>query len=121
MSKDVSLEEASALIGLVYDSALETSQWKSLMGRIGDLCPGHVAAVTTFEDQNWRSSHEATLPDGVQGEQISEAMDAVEADPSQQPTDINTLIFRRQPLELGALYQTRALLTEDEFRNSEVY
>lgn len=121
MTTRLSVEAASALIGLVYDSALEKGQWKSLMARIRDLCPGHVAAVTTFEDANWRSSHEATLPEGEQGEQISEMMEAVEADPSDQPTDINTLIFRRQPLALGTLYQTRALLSEEEFRESEVY
>lgn len=121
MTPRLSVEAASALIGLVYDSALEKGQWKSLMARIRDLCPGHVAAVTTFEDANWRSSHEATLPEGAQGDQIADVMDAVEADPSDQPTDINTLIFRRQPLELGTLYQTRALLSEEEFRGSEVY
>ncbi len=121
MTERISIETASDLIGLVYDSALEKGQWNSLLARIHALCPGHVAAVTTFEDANWRSSHEATLPDGPQGDQIADAMDAVEADPSDQPTDINTLIFRRQPLELGTLYQTRALLSEDEFRDSDVY
>lgn len=121
MTTQLAVEQASDLIGLVYDSALEKGQWKSLMARIRDLCPGHVAAVTTFEDANWRSSHEATLPEGEQGAQISEVIEAVEADPSEQPTDINTLIFRRQPLELGTLYQTRALLSEEEFRGSEVY
>jgi DNA-binding CsgD family transcriptional regulator len=48
-------------------------------------------------------------------------MEATEENPEDQPTELNTLLFRRQPLELGTLYQTRALLSEDEFRNSETY
>lgn len=121
MTTPLTVEEASALIGLVYDSALEKSQWKSLLDQIRVLCPGHVAAAVTFEDANWRSSHEATLPEGAQGEQIQEVMAAVEDGSDPQPTELNTLMFRRQPLELGTLYQTRALFSEDEFRNSETY
>lgn len=121
MRNTLTVDEASALIGLVYDSALEKSQWSSLLIRIRELCPGHVAAAVTFEDANWRSSHEATLPDGPQGDQILEVMEAAEENPEDQPTELNTLLFRRQPLELGTLYQTRALLSEDEFRDSDTY
>ena len=121
MTTTLTVEEASTLIGLVYDSAFEKNQWGSLLNHIREICPGHVAAAVTFEDANWRSSHEPTLPDGPQGDQILEAMEAAEENPEDQPTELNTLLFQRQPLELGTLYQTRALVSEDEFRNSETY
>lgn len=112
---------ASALIGLVYDGALESSQWKGLLDKIRKLCPGYVAAAVTFEDANWRASHEATLPDGAQGDRILEVMEAEKEGSGPQPTELNKLMFRRQPLELGTLYQTRELFSEEEFRNSETY
>lgn len=120
--KDVlTLEQASELIGLVYDSALEKSQWQSLVGKLISLCPGHVAAVTTFEDDNWRSSHVPTLPDGELGDRIKSVMDAAEDDALEQPADLHEVMFRRQPLKLGTLFSTRLLFEEEEFRNFEAY
>ena len=114
-------EEASELIGLVYDSALEKSQWQSLVGRMFSLCPGHVAAVTTFEDEEWKSSHVPSLPDGEHGEQILDVMNAAEEGRLEQPPDLHEVMFRRQPLKLGTLYSTRKLFAEEEFRNFAAY
>ena len=121
MTEHISVEEASALIGLVYEASLEKSQWSSLVGKLFQLCPGHVAAVVTFEDARWVSSHVPTLPGGEHGEQISELMEDVEAGEQQQPDDLNDTLFSRQPLELGTLYATRRVFTEVEFRNFEGY
>ena len=50
MTQSLTVAEASALIGAVYDSSFEKNQWSSLVGQLFTLCPGHVAAVVTFED-----------------------------------------------------------------------
>lgn len=121
MNAFTSVEEASELIGLVYEASLEETQWQSLVGRLIKMCPGHVAAVVTFEDARWVSSHVPTLPDGQHGQQISTLMDDVEAGEVAQPDDLNELLFRRQPLELGKLYATRRIFSEEEFRNFEGY
>lgn len=121
MAQSLSVSEASDLIGLVYDSSLEKNQWSSLVGRLFALCPGHVAAVVTFEDARWVSSHVPTLPGGEHGEKITELMEDVEAGEVTQPDDLNDALFRRQPLELGTLYSTRRIFAEDEFRNFEGY
>lgn len=119
--QELSVQESSNLIGLVYDSALETSQWQRLTARLGEMCPGHVSAVVTFEDARWVSSHVAALPEGGHGDAISELMDDVEEGAVRQPDDLNDLLFSRQPLALGTLYATRAIFSEDEFRNFEGY
>lgn len=121
MKQQLTVAEASALIGLVYDASLEKNQWSSLVGQLFTLCPGHVAAVVTFEDARWVSSHVPTLPGGEHGEQISELMEDVEAGEVTQPDDLNDTLFRRQPLELGTLYATRRVFSEEEFRNFEGY
>ena len=109
MNQPLTVAEASALIGLVYDASLEKNQWSSLVGQLFKLCPGHVAAVVTFEDARWVSSHVPTLPGGEHGEQITELMEDVEAGEVSQPDDLNDTLFRRQPLELGTLYATRRI------------
>lgn len=122
MQKDfLNLDQASALIGLVYDAALEKTQWQSLTQRLGELCAGHVAAVVTFEDAHWISSHVPTLPDTEQGERIQKLTDDVHAGEVRQPDDLNNALFSRQPLALGALYATHSIFTDDEFRNFEGY
>ena len=121
MQDYISIEEASDLIGHVYESSLEESQWQSLVGRLIGLCPGHVAAVVTFEDARWVSSHVPTLPEGEHGEQINELMEDVEAGDVAQPNDLNDTLFGRQPLELGTLYSTRRIFSDEEFRNFEGY
>ena len=121
MTQELSVAEASHLIGLVYDASLEKNQWSSLVGQLFALCPGHVVAVVTFEDARWVSSHVPTLPGGQHGEQISDLMEDVEAGEVSQPDDLNDLLFRRQPLALGTLYSTRRIFSDEEFRNFEGY
>jgi DNA-binding NarL/FixJ family response regulator len=121
MTHDLSVADASDLIGLVYEASLETNQWSSLVGKLFALCPGHVAAVVTFEDARWVSSHVPTLPEGAHGAQITELMEDVEAGDVAQPDDLNDTLFSRQPLELGTLYSTRRVFSEDEFRGFEGY
>lgn len=117
----LSVTEASNLIGLVYEASLEKNQWSSLVGQLFALCPGHVAAVVTFEDARWVSSHVPTLPGGEHGAQISDLMEDVEAGEVAQPDDLNDTLFRRQPLALGTLYSTRRVFSEEEFRGFEGY
>lgn len=121
MTRVLSVEDASDLIGLVYEASLEKNQWSSLVGRLFSLCPGHVAAVVTFEDARWVSSHVPTLPDGEHGAQITDLMEDVEAGEVTQPDDLNDTLFRRRPLELGTLYSTRRIFSEEEFRGFEGY
>ncbi len=122
MHKDfLKMDEASAMIGLVYDAALEKTQWQSLTKRLGDLCPGHVAAVVTFEDARWKSSHVPTLPDTEQGERIQALTDDVHAGKVEQPNDLNDALFSRQPLALGTLYATHRIFSDQEFRAFDGY
>ncbi|SFS16533.1 helix-turn-helix transcriptional regulator [Yoonia litorea] len=121
MTRSLSVAEASDLIGIVYDASLEKNQWASLVGALIAQCPGHVAAVVTFEDARWVSSHVPTLPDGEHGAQISELMEDVEKGDVAQPDDLNDTLFHRQPLEIGTLYSTRRIFSEEEFRNFEGY
>jgi DNA-binding CsgD family transcriptional regulator len=117
----LTVDEASALIGLVYDASLEPTQWHSLTARLGALCPGHVAAVVTFEDARWVSSHVPTLPDTEQGDRIRDLTQDVHAGRQEQPDDLNDTLFRRQPLALGTLYATRRVFDEAEFRAFDGY
>ncbi len=117
----LTVAEASTLIALVYDAALEKAQWQGLTQRLGEVCPGHVAAVVTFEDARWVSSHVPTLPDTAQGDLIRDLTDDVHAGTVEQPNDLNDTLFARQPLALGTLYATHRIFTEDEFRNFEGY
>lgn len=48
---DLSPEELSDLIGLVYDSAFEEDQWKSLIDRLCDLFPGTMACVYGYDGE----------------------------------------------------------------------
>ena len=122
MAQDhLSVEDASALIGRVYESALEDQQWQSLTQHLGQLCAGHVAAVVTFEDARWVSSHVPTLPDTEQGQRIRNLTEDVHAGTFEQPDDLNATLFMRQPLALGTLYSTRRVFREEEFRNFEGY
>jgi DNA-binding CsgD family transcriptional regulator len=117
----LTVDEASALIGLVYDAALETTQWQSLTLKLGALCAGHVAAVVTFEDARWVSSHVPTLPDDDQGERIRDLTDDVHAGTVEQPDDLNDALFARQPLALGTLYATHRVFSDDEFHGFKGY
>lgn len=121
MVQTISVEEASSLIGLVYDSALDGAQWQRLTTRLSEMCPGHVSAVVTFEDARWVSSHVPTLPEGAHGDAITDLMEDVEDGAVRQPDDLNDTLFRRQPLALGTLYATRAIFSEAEFRAFEGY
>lgn len=121
MHAGLTVEEASALIALVYDAAMETVQWQSLTQKLGEICAGHVAAVVTFEDARWVSSHVATLPDDAQGGLIKDLTDDVHAGTLEQPNDLNETLFERQPLELGTLYATHRIFDDKEFRGFDGY
>lgn len=99
MMQNLTVDEASAFISLVYDSSLEKNQWSSPVGQLFALCPGHVAAVVTFEDAKWVSSHVPVLPGGEHGAQITELMDDVEAGEVSQPDDLNDTLFRRNQIQ----------------------
>jgi len=47
----LSPEELSDLIGLVYDSAFEENQWKSLIDRLCALFPGTMACVYGYDGE----------------------------------------------------------------------
>ena len=57
MSQELSVAEASALIGLVYDASLEKNQWSSL---VGQLASTHEAAIEGLEVELMIPVDEAT-------------------------------------------------------------
>ena len=115
MMQNLTVDEASAFISLVYDSSLEKNQWSSPVGQLFALCPGHVAAVVTFEDAKWVSSHVPVLPGGEHGAQITELMDDVEAGEVSQPDDLKNTLFAASRWSLGRFTPRGGCLAKKSF------
>lgn len=119
--RDLELDDLSALIGLVYDSAFEGAQWQSLMARIPELCPGHVAAVMSFDMDHLLDSYitEGATADELQDVQTMLARLA--RDPEHYEKDMILVMLARQKQTLGEIVYSRALYSEEEFRDFAAY
>ena len=120
-SRVLDAAEASVLIGLVYDSALETNQWQSLMARLSELCPGHVPAVVTFDETNWVYTGARALPEGEQAAQIEDQRESLHAGELPQADDLHRTLAQRISFGLGDVISTRDVFSDAELHSFETY
>ena len=120
---DDAVQDLSDLIGLVYDSALEPNQWKTLLDRLCKMFPGHVGHLMTYEnfrmmgyyspisfaDPSFKDRLDVLLDDG---RPIADYSDA-----EAELAELN----RKDPHYLGGVQCTRNWFTDEEYRLSAGY
>lgn len=113
------LFDLSDLIGLVYDSALEKSQWKGLLAELSARFPGFMGAVYTQEGERFVGMYN---PDGFN--HFSQAVydqytieGRVEGISDDQNDHRRELLKRINP-KIGDVYYSRDIFTDEEFRSS---
>lgn len=114
--------DLSDLIGLVYDSALEKTQWKGLLAELSARFPGFMGAVYTQEGERFVGMYN---PDGFN--HFSQAVydqytieGRVEGISDDQNDHRRELLKRINP-KIGDVYYSREIFTDEEFRSSTSY
>lgn len=114
--------DLSDLIGLVYDSALEKTQWKALLAELSSRFPGFMGAVYTQEGEKFVGMYN---PDGFN--HFSQAVydqytieGRVEGISDDQNDHRRELLKRINP-KIGDVYYSREIFTDQEFRSSTSY
>jgi DNA-binding CsgD family transcriptional regulator len=124
MTDDISLDDLSELIGLVYDSALEADQWAGLTQRIIKMFPGHVSMTITYEGARVVGAY---TPGGFVSNRAQAIYDenVVEGRPlvakAESTSDFQELHRRISTPSLGAVRSSRSVWSEEEFRNIPTY
>lgn len=116
------LRDLSDLIGIVYDSALETRQWQSLLARLNQQFPGFMGAVYTQEGEKFIGMY---CPDGFNtaSREVYEkhTKDGKVRGISDDQNDHRRELLRRIDPQIGDVYYSRDIFTDDEFRASTSY
>ncbi len=116
------LAELSDLIGTVYDSALETRQWQSLLAELNTRFPGFLGAVYTQEGEKFIGMYS---PDGFNTDSRAvydrHTDDGKVRDISDDQNDHRRELLRRIDPRIGDVYYSRDIFTDAEFRDSTSY
>lgn len=116
------LDELSDLIGLVYDSALEPKQWQSLLVRLNMLFKGFMGAVYTQEGEKFIGMYN---PDGFntlsQSVYDRHTVDGKVHGVTDDQNDHRRELLKRIDPQIGDVYYSRDLFTDEEFRASTSY
>lgn len=119
MKSDKKLSDLSALIGVVYESAMEQTQWKMLLASLNELFSGFMGPVYTQEGERFVGMYN---PDGFNS--FSQAVyDQYTIDGKVQgieeaQNDHRRELLRRIAPKIGDVYYSRDIFTDDEFRSS---
>ena len=116
------LHELSDLIGVVYDSALEKTQWTGLLGALNERHPGFMGAVYTQEGERFVGMYN---PDGFNAFSqsvydqytVEGKVQGIEEDQN----DHRRELLKRIDPKIGDVYYSRDIFTDEEFRNSVSY
>ena len=105
-------EELSDLIGLVYDSAFEEQQWRSLLHRISNMFPGVVGLAYGYDGDTMLPEYISTKPGGIVTESVELTFKSV--------TNM-TAAEALQRTPNGFVMRTNVFIDTDEWKNSEIY
>lgn len=116
------LHDLSDLIGVVYDSALEKTQWRMLLGALNDRHPGFMGAVYTQEGERFVGMYN---PDGFNAFSqsvydqytVEGKVQGIEEDQN----DHRRELLKRVDPKIGDVYYSRDIFTDEEFRSSVSY
>lgn len=122
MKKNTKLSELSELIGVVYESAMEQTQWAALLAALNDLFPGFMGAVYTQEGERFVGMYN---PDGFnsfsQSVYDQYTIDGKVHGIEEQQNDHRRELLRRIDPKIGDVYYSRDIFTDEEFRASNSY
>ena len=122
MTHPLTLDQASALIGAVYDSALEPKQWQALLVQLNGMFPGFMGAVYTQEGEKFIGMYNPegfnTLSQSVYDKYTVEGK--VQGISEDQNDHRRELLNRVDP-KIGDVYYSREIFTDEEFRASTSY
>ncbi|WP_299722376.1 helix-turn-helix transcriptional regulator [uncultured Tateyamaria sp.] len=118
----LSHQDLSDLIGLVYDSALETNQWSSLQRRIHGLFPGFLSMCQTFDGPKVIGAYS---PGNFVAQPLQSVYETLTDDGRYEAPDDMTESFRQitrnDTPAPGAPRISRNVMTDEELRNSALY
>jgi DNA-binding CsgD family transcriptional regulator len=116
------LQGLSALIGIVYDSALEATQWKGLLAALNERFPGFMGAVYTQEGERFIGMYN---PDGFnrfsQSVYDQYTIEGRVHGISDDQNDHRRELLNRIDPKIGDVYYSREIFTDAEFRSSVSY
>lgn len=116
------LYHLSDLIGVVYESALEPTQWKALLATLNDRFPGFMGAVYTQEGEKFIGMYN---PDGFNSfSQTVYDQYTIEGRVhgiSDDQNDHRRELLKRIDPKIGDVYYSRDIFTDEEFRASTSY
>ena len=116
------LHDLSGLIGTVYDSALEPTQWKGLLAALNERFPGFMGAVYTQEGEKFIGMYN---PDGFNSfSQTVYDQYTIEGRVhgiSDNQNDHRRELLNRIDPKIGDVYYSRDIFTDEEFRSSTSY
>lgn len=116
------LHDLSGLIGTVYDSALEATQWKGLLAALNERFPGFLGAVYTQEGEKFIGMYN---PDGFNSfSQTVYDQYTIEGRVhgiSDDQNDHRRELLNRIDPKIGDVYYSREIFTDEEFRSSTSY
>jgi DNA-binding CsgD family transcriptional regulator len=119
---DLSQQQLSDLIGLVYDSALELQEWSSLQRRICDHFPGFIGTSQTFDGPKLIGSYNpVNLVEEAKQATYDEVTDDGRMRDSEDMTDAFEKIRDAEKVVPGAPRISRDRMTDEELRNSPIY
>lgn len=119
---DLSHQQLSDLIGLVYDSALEPQQWSSLQRRICDHFAGFVGTSQTFDGPKLIGSYDpVNLVEEAKQATYDEMTDDGRMRDTEDMTDAFDKIRDPEKVVPGAPRISRDRMTDEELRNSPIY
>lgn len=114
--------DLSDLIGLVYDSALEPTQWTALLAALNQRFPGFMGAVYTQEGEKFIGMYN---PDGFNSFSQSiydqYTIHGRVAGITDQQNDHRRELLKRIDPKIGDVFYSRDLFTDEEFRSSTSY
>ncbi|WP_317054982.1 helix-turn-helix transcriptional regulator [Roseovarius rhodophyticola] len=116
------LQELSDLIGVVYDSALEPKQWQQLLVTLNQKFQGFMGAVYTQEGEKFIGMYN---PDGF-NTASQEVYDKHTKDGKvhgigEDQNDHRRELLKRIDPQIGDVYYSREIFTDEEFRSSTSY
>jgi len=111
---DLSPENLSDLIGVVYDSALEECQWQTLINKLADLFPHCCIVIMGF---NGQVSHAPYAYSGMTSQQFQRIAATV-----QHGNDIVANRYQEiSDLPLGFITRSRVVYTDQELEDTNMY
>ncbi len=116
------LQDLSDLIGVVYDSALEPKQWQQLLVTLNQKFKGFMGAVYTQEGEKFIGMYN---PDGfnTSSQEVYDrhTVEGKVRGIKDEQNDHRRELLKRIDPQIGDVYYSREIFTDEEFRASTSY